>query len=253
LAEYQKPEKIFAIINVDGRKTMYEQEFAQDEEIQKISRESQENLNNLQEFSSKSQTIDPMEHQMIKTEMPFAGFGETSVKKYVEKVLADERREREFIDLQAELLKKKEEIQRLNQQISEFEKNIDETEDKVEKLETELENKKKIRYWAGMTGDILESIGFKKESLRQPLAGILTGEEESPKELQENKTVQQADESGIVEEEHSTKRSELIGLITAYLKEIDDQTLANVFMIFSEIERDKNIAVQIIQQLNIEQ
>ncbi len=251
LAEYQKPEKIFAIIDVDGKKTMYEHSFIQNEQLQEFSNNSQTNYKVFQENSNKPQTnLKQMEGQALNSGIGFAGLGETNVKEYVNKVLAEERREREFIDLQSELAAKKEEIQKLNQVINEFEKTLDTSEDKLEKLEEELESKKKIRYWAGMTGDILESIGFKKEALRQPLAGFLTGEEGSEDITpQSNNT----DESEIVEEEGNSKRNELIELIHSYLHKIDDQTLRSIFLIFSEIERDKTIASKIIEQLNIEQ
>ena len=250
LAEYKKPEKIFAIIDVDGKKTMYEQSFIQNEQLQELSNNSQTNNKGLQKISNKFQTnLKQMEAQALSSRIGFAGFGETNVKEYVNKVLAEERRERDFVDLKSELEAKKEEIQKLNNIITEFEETLDTSEDKLEKLEEELESKKKIRYWAGMTGDILESIGFKKEALRQPLAGFLTGEESSESLSQNNIDT---DESGIVEEEENDKRSELINLIHSYLHKIDDKTLANIFLIFSEIERDRTIANKIIEQFKIQ-
>jgi hypothetical protein len=64
------------------------------------------------------------------------------------------------------------------------------------------------------------------------------------------------DNSGIVDEPKSAssteeqKRTEIISLVAEYLKTTSNQTLANVFSIFSEIEADNSISDKIIQYIN---
>jgi len=96
---------------------------------------------------------------------------------------------------------------------------------------------------------VLDSIGIKKEMLKQPLAGLMSSEnEDEPKQLSEQSS---DDESGIVEDNpQKGKRSELITLISDYLQTVDNQTLANIFMIFSEIEQDNNISKVLVEQLS---
>ena len=178
----------------------------------------------------------------------FQGFGQVSVEEYINKKLEDERKNQQLKSLESELSQKKEEIVKLNSHIENLETEIEESEKLRGELEGVLESKKSIRYWAGFTGDILESFGMKKEHLREPLAGLMATEPDDGQEALPGDT---NDRSGIVEESPpDDKRAELITLIKEYLQTVDDRTLADVFIIFSEIEQDKGLAPQIINYLN---
>ena len=178
----------------------------------------------------------------------FQGFGQVSVEEYINKKLEDERRDQQLKGLESELGQRSEEIEKLNAQIEKLETDIEESERQREELEKTLESKKNIRYWAGFTGDILESFGLKKENLREPLAGLMATEPEGGQEALTGNT---NDRSGIVEENPpGDKRDELITLIGDYLQGVDNKTLADVFLIFSEIERDNKLAAGIINFLN---
>ena len=95
---------------------------------------------------------------------------------------------------------------------------------------------------------------LKKSQLRQPLAGFLTEEKNDKKSLPDKQPNASADESGIVEEtttepSQTEKRLELINLIREYLNSTDDDTLVNIFTIFSEIEQDKMISYRLVEHI----
>jgi len=132
---------------------------------------------------------------------------------------------------------------------TENEELLDEIEDlknQKEQLEKELDSKKNIRYYAGMLGDILESFGIAKDTIRKPLAGLMGIEETEKPKLAET------DRSGIVENvsPEEERRAEIISLIGEYLRSTSNQALVKVFTIFSEIEKDEKVADAIIEFLN---
>jgi 23S rRNA maturation-related 3'-5' exoribonuclease YhaM len=104
-----------------------------------------------------------------------------------------------------------------------------------------------------MLGDILESFGIAKDRIKKPIAELMgITDSEKPAQLDQAKT----DQSGIVEDKQDNptpegqKRNEVITLISEYLASTSNQTLANVFGIFSEIEQDPVMADKIIQYVN---
>ena len=236
MAEYHKPDSIMAEVEVGGKKTVYRQHF--DKQKQTMGN-NEELIGNIQQS---------MENKVQSPNLGYIGLGEISVKDYVNKQLEEERSARKMRELELELSQKKEEITNLNRAIDKLKSTIEENESEIEELQSKMEIKGQIRYWAGLTGDILESVGIKKESLKAPLAGLLASEEKpvtAPQQALE-------DQSGIVEEPIiNDKRSEIIALIHAYLKQVDDNTLSQIFMIFSDIEQDKELAEYLINQIKL--
>ena len=252
MADFHRPQSIMAVVVLGTKKMVYREDFDTDSLPQ-----------NIQQTSSEHQTLvnNNMQHTPTNTQAPSGGFGDlpitadtqfnglgdVRVKQYVDKMMEEERKAQRLSELEKELSKKKEEIHKLNLHISKQESALDNHEQEIEHLQADLEAKKSIRYWAGLTGDILESIGIKKESLKAPLAGFLTTEEE-----QSNEHKSLPDNSGIVEETVvNDKRTELIALIHEYLQHVDDTTLSNIFRIFSDIEQDRNMATYLIQQIKL--
>lgn len=188
-----------------------------------------------------------------KEPVSFQGLGEAEINRMVDERFREKVQQEEYEE-------SKKRVQELTQENQELQNTIDELEDKTEKLEQELESKKQVRYYTGMLGDILESFGIAKDRIKKPIAelmGINDSENREQKQLEGKK----ADSSGIVEEKgtaaHSPpasteeqKRSEIISLISEYLKTTSNQTLANVFSIFSEIEQDNSIADKVIRFIN---
>ena len=125
---------------------------------------------------------------------------------------------------------------------------LEELRNQKEALEKELDTKKNIRYYAGMLGDILESFGIAKDTIRKPLAGLMGIEETDKQKLPKPDT----DHSGIVENvsQEEERRSEIITLIGEYLRTTSNQALVKVFTIFSEVEKDEKVADTILEFLN---
>ena len=180
----------------------------------------------------------------------FQGFGEAEINSLVDQRLRDQKRAEEFIRLQ-------EEVSELSSELDEQRDLIDELETENEQLKTELENKKQVRYYAGMLGDILEGIGISKEKIRNPIASLMgISDTEKPKEVSQasQQTQVQNDNSGIVEDEEpiskeQKERNEIITLISDYLNSTDNKMLALVFTLFSEIEHDTDKANAVITYL----
>ena len=250
MAEYHKPDSIMAEILVGGKKTVYRGSFDNEKETFGNKRKIKGNIK--QSIDNKMETLSKDQKQVQNPSLGYIGLGEVSVDEYINKKLEEDRKDRKMADLELELTQKKEEITRLNQAINKLENAIDDSEREVDELQENLEAKKKIRYWAGLTGDILESIGVKKETLREPFAGLLASDDDQ-KQIPENSTEQNVvqDQSGIVEDNpQNDKRNELISLIHDYLKQVDNTTLSNIYLIFSEIEQDKSLSQFIIDQLD---
>jgi hypothetical protein len=174
----------------------------------------------------------------------FRGLGEVEINQMVDQRFRERQRNAEYETL-------KEQVMELTGENEELHDSIEELENENSRLEQELEAKKQIKYYAGMLGDIFESFGISKDRIKKPIAELMgiNDKDEKPKPL-EAKT----DNSGIVDETKPTteeqKRIEIISLIAEYLKTTSNQTLANVFSIFSEIEADNGIADKIIVYIN---
>lgn len=176
----------------------------------------------------------------------FKGLGEVEINRIVDERFRERQRNAEYETL-------KERVMELTEENEELHDSIEELENENSRLEQELEGKKQIKYYAGMLGDIFESFGISKDRIKKPIAELMgiNDTDEKSKSI-EAKT----DNSGIVDEPKSAssteeqKRTEIISLVAEYLKTTTNQTLANVFSIFSEIEADNAIADKIIQYIN---
>lgn len=178
----------------------------------------------------------------------FKGFGEVEINRIVDERFRERQRSAEYETL-------KERVMELTEENEELHDSVEELEGENSRLEQELESKKQIKYYAGMLGDIFESFGISKDRIKKPIAELMgiNDTEDKPKQLETK-----ADNSGIVDGTTSKtiptseeqKRTEIISLIAEYLKTTSNQTLANVFSIFSEIEADNTIADKIIEYIN---
>jgi len=187
----------------------------------------------------------------------FGGLGnieQRSIESIVNKRLEEERKERELEELKGKLIESEKTLNEKTQTITELKSEIESKAEEIDDLQKTIEAKKNFKYYAGITGDILQSFGIKKEIIATPLAGLLTGEsEESPKALEESTS---EDTSGIVENEQTTiqtendKRNEMIALISEYLTSVNNKTLSNIFSIFSEIESNPENSDLILEFLN---
>lgn len=176
----------------------------------------------------------------------FKGLGEVEINRIVDERFRERQRNAEYETL-------KERVIELTEENEELHDSIEELENENTRLEQELEAKKQIKYYAGMLGDIFESFGISKDRIKKPIAELMgiNDSDEKPKSIEAKN-----DTSGIVDEPRQTasaeeqKRTEIISLIAEYLKTTSNQTLANVFSIFSEIEADNEIADKLIAYIN---
>jgi septum formation topological specificity factor MinE len=176
--------------------------------------------------------------------------------------LEKERTLRDLEDLKEKLIDKTKKLESLEKQIEsqtqshqkevhDLKADIKVKQEEIERLEKVISDKKNFKYYAGLTGDILQSFGIKKEVIAKPLAGLLAGSDE-----EENKAIEQTaspDTSGIVDEEDfneqpnaKSRRQEMIDLLCMYLENLDTLTIEKLFAIFSEIETDKALADKLI-------
>jgi len=200
----------------------------------------------------------------------FQGLGEAQVNALVAQRFEELKKENDFKEM-TDMVKD------LADENDELKARVDELETLNEELEEALESKKQVKYYAGMLGDILESIGIKKEKLRKPLVELMGMNDE---EKSEKKSLpEKEDQSGIVEEnttqgttqerktekkpvqekpaeentstqqlsEDAQKRYEIITIISEYMNTVSNQLLGELFTIFSEIETDNSLAPNIIE------
>jgi len=167
------------------------------------------------------------------------GLGEIEINQLVDERFKQRQQTSEFESM-------KEKVADLFSENEQLQDEIEELRNQKEELEKELDTKKNIRYYAGMLGDILESFGIAKDTIRKPLAGLMGIEKTQKSKLPDT------DHSGIVENisPEEERRNEIISLISEYLGSTSNQALVKVFSIFSEIEKDEKVADTILEFLN---
>ena len=198
----------------------------------------------------------------------FQGLGEAQINALVSQRFEELKKETDYNEM-------KDIVKDLADENDELKKQVAELEEKNEELEEALESKKQVKYYAGMLGDILESLGIKKEKLRKPLAELMGLDDNEGKD--EKKSLPpKNDSSGIVDEnttqnttqEHSSsentsgnsnasqamsedeqKRSQIITAICEYLANVNNQLLGEICTIFTEIESDNALAPNIIEYI----
>jgi FtsZ-binding cell division protein ZapB len=176
----------------------------------------------------------------IKPTNSFQGLGEVEISRIIDDRFKERQRLEEYEQL-------KERVVELSDENEEYQDTIERLENENERLEKVIESKTQIRYYAGMLGDILEGIGIKKEKIRNPIAslmGISEDDSEIEKDTNETEVEEPIFKPKVSGDE--AKRNEIITLIADYLQASDNNTLANVFTIFSEIEHNPAITADIL-------
>ena len=203
----------------------------------------------------------PHQLPIINESQNFNGFGaveQKNIESIVNKRLEEERKSIELVDLKTKLNERNESLDKQSKQIGDLESEIESKDEEISDLKQSIESKKNFKYYAGITGDILQSFGIKKEIIAKPLGGLLSGHSEDETKALNEKASNDAntDTSGIIEEQPShtpsvtSKRDEMIDLLSMYIENLDTSTLEKLFDIFSEIENNKSNADKILQFLN---
>jgi len=176
----------------------------------------------------------------IKPTNSFQGLGEVEISRIIDDRFKERQRLEEYEQL-------KERVVELSDENEEYQDTIERLENENERLEKVIESKTQIRYYAGMLGDILEGIGIKKEKIRNPIASLMgISDDDSEKEKETNETEVEEPIFKPKVSGDEAKRNEIITLIADYLQASDNNTLANVFTIFSEIEHNPAITADIL-------
>jgi len=181
----------------------------------------------------------------------FQGLGVADVNELVVQELNRIRHEEEFANL-------KERVVKLQKLLDEKEDECSDLEVEIQKLNKELQLKSTVEYYMGNAGSLLKGFGVPTEKLLKPFAGLM-GVKDTPDESDED--TEEFDFSSPEEEASPKKempiysftqeqREELIQLIYEYLKQVNDQVLGEIFSIFSDIEKNNEIAKSIIQFIN---
>lgn len=172
----------------------------------------------------------------------------------------EKEREQEIVNLRNNVRRLERDIRSRDEDMVTLEGKIDELEEENDRLEDELAEKNKLKYYANILGIALESVGINKNMLRKPLRGILEDPDKSIDEIES--TIK--DESEIVFEDSNSKtktnedstdseleqrRKEAITLIAQFLAGTDNETLANVYYIISEIEQNSKLSEKLINHL----
>jgi len=244
IISYQNPEKIEVAISSNGHSQTYNYELIYSEERADVRNFSSNDENN---------------RQMTKINERYDNIGlgnihPSSIESIVNKRLDEERKERKLTEQEATITEKNEIIKKKSQKIDYLTSQIEAKNVEIEGLQKTIESKQNFKYYAGITGDILQSFGIKKEIIATPLAGLLSGGNEAEQHMIEQASP--SDESGIIDEttpQYQNKndtRNEMIVLIEKYLKGLDNSTLSNIFSIFSEIENEPKNAVLILEYIN---
>ncbi|MBN1416512.1 MAG: hypothetical protein JW973_15515 [Bacteroidales bacterium] len=178
----------------------------------------------------------------------FRGLGEAEISRIVDERFKERQRLAEYEQL-------KERVLELSEENEELRDTIEELENHASQVEAELENKKQIRYYAGMLGDILESFGIARDKVKKPLAELmgLNDSDATPKAIQpghDNSGIVENTGPAIKESPEEQKRSEIIALVAEYLKTTSNEILAAIFTIFSEVEQNNSLAAEIVGFIN---
>lgn len=189
----------------------------------------------------------------------------------LEKRLEEERKERHVESIEKELTEAKNEIEKRKRQIKKRDNllklkqsEIDEKNKDIEEYKKILKQKESVRYYAAIAGDVLESIGIKKEDLSKPLAGFLTSDAEDAQAEQPEQREQ--DDSGIVDETTDSEgkdgesassltqeeiRKQIVVNLNNYLSIVDIRILQHLYLIFMYVERNQGLTPYIIKCIEV--
>ncbi len=173
----------------------------------------------------------------------FSGFGDISEFEHnrVNELLNARLREQDYQRLQTE-------NQSLKSRVDELESDLEDAEEAIEQMGEKIKSQQGLKTYAELAGIALERLGLKNQ-VKGVLSGFLGDEqpEQIPAEALES------DQSGIVETTDFSgiqPRNELAELINSCLYAMDNSTLGIVFSIFSEIEKNPALALQILTMIN---
>ena len=178
----------------------------------------------------------------------FSGFGQVSEteRSRVNELLNIHLKEQDYQKLKIE-------NEQLINRVDELENDLDEAEEVIEQMQEKIKSQQGLKTYAELAGIALDRLGFRNQ-VKSALAGFL-GDESSEEDTPPTMHIEN-DQSGIVEtpqpahDRQPQPQNEIIELINLCLKSMDNTTLGVVFSIFSEIEKNHALALQILATVN---
>ena len=167
---------------------------------------------------------------------------ETDMEKQLQKMLNARLREMDYQRLQTE-------NQQLKSHLTELENDLEDAEEANDQMREKLKSQQGLKTYAELAGIALDKMGL-KDKVSDVLSGFLGNDENSDEETPTHLD----DSSGIIEDftvsnPQPQPQNDLIELINLCLLEMDKPTLAIAFAIFSKIEKNKNLALQILEMM----
>lgn len=181
----------------------------------------------------------------------------------------DEAIEKRWTEKQKEqeLTQKTEELTRLRKEVEKLNSEVLQLNEANSNLAGIIEKKKDIKYYMGLLGTALESLGIPLDKVNNKMVQMLGGfkkeldeEDEEQRQLPaHNDSIVSVKTGNSTNTNQDDKKGQIVALIHEYLQLQDDATLANLFIIFSEIEARNELAELIaefstlIKSLNCQQ
>jgi len=120
-------------------------------------------------------------------------------------------------------------------------------------MQDKIKSQQGLKTYAELAGIALDRLGLKNQ-VKNALSGFLGDDEQG----EATPAIEHNDQSGIIENQHFSNqqhfnpqpKNDLIDLINSCLETMDKTTLGVVFSIFSEIEKNNALALQILTMIN---
>ena len=164
-----------------------------------------------------------VDDEMPKTLAGYAGLGEAEVNDLVQRKFTEMERSRELERLTAELQR----VQTLNEDL-EFQ---------VQDMQNSLEAKKQVEYYSNIIGMALPGLAkfFTNSPVGAAMSFLAGTDEDKSKELGAQSN-----------EPKDGQRETILEMISAFIESLDNQELGTLYLLLSEIEKDRSTMQRIL-------
>ena len=162
----------------------------------------------------------------------YAGLGEAEVNDLVQRKFTEMERSKELDRMSSELQR----LQSVN----------DELEFQMQDMQNTLDAKKQVEYYSNIIGMALPGLAkFLSNSPMGAAMNFLAGTEAQGKEIEQGKVVES--------EPKDSQRETILEMITSFCKTMSNQELGTMYLMLSEIEKDRNNLQRILQFITQQQ
>jgi hypothetical protein len=162
----------------------------------------------------------------------YAGLGEVEVNDLVQRKFTEMERSKELDRMSSELQR----LQSVN----------DELEFQMQDMQNTLDAKKQVEYYSNIIGMALPGLAkFLSNSPMGAAMNFLAGTEAQGKEIEQGKVVES--------EPKDSQRETILEMIASFCKTMSNQELGTMYLMLSEIEKDRNNLQRILQFITQQQ